>query len=140
MAGSVPWNWRETHIEWLEHIELEETSKLGHRRVTFAPAEVPQISRKMNEKSVQSNRIDCLCKAMNTHIADETCLGVLVDELQRQHRITIRDRSHQDTAAQTVSLKSLLDLPTRLEKRDRLALGVKLASVSAFGDCLLTRL
>ena len=136
---SLPWNWRETKIESLEHIDHEKDlslAKLSEKRVMFAPTDVSEIAQRMKKLPMRSNTIDCLCKAMNSHIQNETCLGVLVDELQRQHRITVQDRSYRDKCAHTMSLESLLNVPTRLEKRDRLALGVKLASVSTSRDLL----
>ena len=96
----------------------------------FAPTTVTDVAQDEKISSVLPDGIDCLCKAMNTHIQGETCLGVLADEMQRQHRITIRDKGPSGNVAETVSLASLLSDPTRLEKRDRLAMGVKFASVS----------
>lgn len=60
--------------------------------------------------------------------ANETsCLGVLVDDLERQHRISITDASVRRNPLETVSLKTLF-AQTALEKKDRLILGIKLAS------------
>ena len=133
MAGSVPWNWREAEIESSEHVHHENnptSANAPRKRVMFAPAKVPDVAQKVKDLSLQTNKIDCLCMAMNTRVQHKQCLGVLVDEMQRQHRVTVRDRPYPDDATHTVSLKSLLNDPTRLEKRDRLVLGVKLASVS----------
>lgn len=55
------------------------------------------------------------------------CLGVLIDDLKRQHRISITDMPAGKDSMSTVSLKTLL-AQTALEKKDRLILGVKLAS------------
>ena len=96
----------------------------------FAPTTITDVAQNAETSSVLPDRIDCLCKAMNIHTQGETCLGVLADEMQRQHRITIRDKGPRGNVAETVSLTSLLNDPTRLEKRDRLAMGVKFASVS----------
>lgn len=73
-----------------------------------------------------SEKIECLCTAMQN--ADESsCLGVLVDDLKRPHRISITDASAERNSMETVSLK-ILFAQTALEKKDRLVLGVKLAS------------
>lgn len=73
-----------------------------------------------------SEKIECLCTAMQN--ADESsCLGVLVDDLKRPHRVSITDASAERNSMQTVSLKNLF-AQTALEKKDRLVLGVKLAS------------
>ena len=100
------------------------------KRVMFAPATVQDVAQNTITSTVLPDRIDCLCKAMNNHIQGETCLGILVDEMQRHHRITIKDQAPRSNVAETVSLTSLLSDPTQLEKRDRLAMGVKFASVS----------
>ena len=133
MHESLPWNWQETSIESLEHSHTQDITSLTsptRRRVMFAPTTVTNVAQKSQISSVLPGRIDCLCKAMNIHTQGETCLGVLVDEMQRQHRITIRNKAPPGKVAATVSLTSLLSDQIRLEKRDRLAMGVKFASVS----------
>ena len=135
-ADHLPWNWRETKIEPVDHLDqtdiplesLSLTSNNRRKRVAFAPMEPKSIERK--EDALYSlRRIDGLCKAMNSGIPrDQRYLGVLVDELQRHHRISIKDRGGWGNKTKTVSLNNLLTGPAQVEKRERLALGVKLAS------------
>lgn len=134
MHGSLPWNWRETSIKSLERSDHEENpslTSLPRKRVMFAPITVGDVAQNVRTPSVQPDKIDCLCEAMNIHVQSETCLGVLVDEMHRQHRITIRNKAPCGKVPETVSLTSLLSDLTPLEKRDRLAMGVKFASVSS---------
>lgn len=132
-AGLLPWSWRETWIEPMDYsdntdLPLANLSFSGRKKVSFAPA-ITRPSNPNDERPIQLKRIDCLCHAITTQIPrDEACLGVLVDELQRQHRISVRDGSTWENGTQAVSLRSLLNDATKLEKRQRLALGVKLAS------------
>ena len=132
----LPWNWRDTKIEPVDHhgqtdLPLESlslTSNNRRKRVAFAPTELRSIERK-GDALYSLQRIDCLCKAMNAEISrDQRYLGVLVDELQRHHRVSIKDGGVWGNKTNTVSLNNLLTGPAQVEKRDRLALGVKLAS------------
>ncbi|MCJ1423360.1 hypothetical protein MMC29_001243 [Sticta canariensis] len=104
------------------------------KKVSFAPSDLLAV--KISTSSVQSQqverslpvseKIDCLCTAMQK-VNGTSCLGVLVDDLERQHRISITDTSVGRDPLQTVSLKALF-AQTALEKKDRLILGIKLAS------------
>ena len=132
-AGLLPWNWRETWIEPMDYsdntdLALANLTLSGRKKVSFAPA-ITRPSNTNGGRVIQLKRIDCLCHAMTTQDPrDEACLGVLVDELQRQHRISVRDGSTWENGTQAISLRTLLDDAIKLEKRQRLALGVKLAS------------
>lgn len=135
-ATLLPWNWRETRIEPMDQDENADLptdnfslkAKGGRKTVSFAPA-YTKTTKSSEESIIQLKRIDCLCQAMAGQIPrDETCLGILVDELQRQHRLSVRDPTTWENGTQAISLKSLLGEATKLEKRQRLALGVKLAS------------
>ena len=157
-ARALPWNWCETRIERIEHKSPEATLSMaslslvansGRKKVAFASTDEPASATKATLQTPDTLKaIDCLCTAMNVQFQNEAYLGILVDETQRQHRITIRGQTRQDNAMQTVSLKTLLKHSIQLEKRERLALGVKLASVrvydfpmlSADRECLQTLL
>ena len=135
-ADRLPWNWREAKIEPVYRLgqtdlplaSLSHTSSNGRKKVAFAPTEPTSIER--GEGALYSlQRIDCLCKAMNGEISrDQRYLGVLVDELQRHHRISFKDGGVKAHTTRTVSLKDLLSGSAQVEKCERLALGVKLAS------------
>ena len=135
-AAPLPWNWRETKIELVNQLDqtdlplekLSLTSKHRRKRVAFAPTEPRSIER--TEDALYSlQRIDCLCKAMQGEISrNQRFLGVLVDELQRHHRISVKEGGAWGNKTNTVSLNNLLTGPAQIEKRERLALGVKLAS------------
>ena len=75
-----------------------------------------------------SEGIVSLCASINKVTTEISCLGVLVDDFKRQHRISVTNTSFPADSVQTVSLKTLLAQPTKLRKKDRLVLGVKLAS------------
>lgn len=104
------------------------------RKVSFAPpVSLPIESSTSSFQSQQvehslsvSEKIECLCTAMQK-VNGTSCLGVLVDDLERQHRISITDASVRRDSLQTVSLKALF-AQTALERKDRLILGIKLAS------------
>ena len=74
----------------------------------------------------EAQPIQDLCKTM-LDAEPASCIGVLVDERERSHRVSITKLSSGKNLIQTVSLQELLaqDL---LGKRERLILGVKLAS------------
>ena len=104
------------------------------RNVTFALPEHTslrnQISNNLSgldEGSVaESKEINDLCKAM-LNAKEASCLGVLVDEHLRRHRLSITNLSSEKDPMHTVSLQDLLEnFP--LDKLDRLVIGVKLAS------------
>lgn len=133
-ADRLPWNWRETKIEPVDHLgqidlpleSLSLTSNNRRKRVAFAE---PKSIEPKEDVLYSLQRIDCLCKAMNGEISrDQRYLGVLVDQLQRHHRISIKDGGVWGNRTNTVSLDNLLTGPAQVEKRERLALGVKLAS------------
>lgn len=71
--------------------------------------------------------IEDLCKAM-LNAKERSCLGVLSDEHERRHRVSISGVSCGNDPLQTVSLQELL-AQARLGKKERLILGVKLASM-----------
>lgn len=104
------------------------------KKVTFAPSvSLPANSSRPNAQSQQighslpeSKQIECLCTAIQK-ANGMSCLGVLIDDLKRQHRISITNTPAGRDSMQTVSLKTLF-AQTALEKKDRLILGVKLAS------------
>ena len=84
----------------------------------------PLRSRSYNELTT-TEKISSICKAIRTVGTDDSCLRVLVDELDRQHRISMI-QSLQST--RIISLKNLLEENTDLTHRDRLTLGFKLAA------------
>ena len=132
----LPRNWRDTKIEPVDDLgqtdlplqSLSLTSNNRRKRVAFTAME-PETTERKQDETCSLRRIDCLCKAMSSEMpSDQRYLGVLVDELQRQHRISIKDEGVWGSKTNTVSLNNLLTGPAQVEKRERLALGVKLAS------------
>lgn len=103
------------------------------RNVSFVlPESVLSNSQASNDESLSdiyldsgSRRIEDLCKAM-VNAKESSCLGQLFDEEERRHRVSITDVSCGRDPIQTVSLQDLLQTP--LENKDRLIIGVKLAS------------
>ena len=83
-------------------------------------------SSQVSPSRARSERIESLCRAMLEPL-NLPYLGIIVDDQKKQHRISITKASHSTDTLRTVSLKSLLarGLPG---KKDRLILGVKLAS------------
>lgn len=73
----------------------------------------------------QSDRISNLCDAIRTVESDDSCLGVLGHDLNRQYRISMI-KSLQST--KIITLKSMLEKNTSLADRDRLVLAIKLAA------------
>ena len=135
-AGSLPWTWCETTIETFCHkdkttmskADPDSTSKQGRKKVAFASLEID--SRRIKEdQSEKLPTIDRLCEAINTRTKHhQGCLGILGDQVSRHHRITITKASNNEKIAHTISLMNLLTGASQLERRERLALGVKLAS------------
>ena len=71
-------------------------------------------------------KISNLCEAIRTIQDEKSCLGVLVDESDHQHRISTIKSLH---STKRITLKALLDnRNTTLTSRDRLILGIKLAA------------
>lgn len=70
-------------------------------------------------------KISNLCNAIRTVRDEESCLGVLVDESDHQHRISTIKSLH---STKRITLKALLDNNTSLTSRDRLTLAIKLAA------------
>ena len=80
---------------------------------------------KSASKLIPLERISNLCDAIRTVQAEGSCLGVLVDERDHQHRVSMI-KSLQST--KRITLKALLENNISLTSRDRLALGTKLAA------------
>ena len=80
---------------------------------------------KSDSEVIPVKRISNLCHAIRTVRDEESCLGVLVDESDHQHRISMI-KSLQST--QNITLKTLLDNNINLTSRDRLILGTKLVA------------
>ena len=107
---------------------------LRNKKVTFAltgqsKAQGPAKNTPLRSKGdtpPEIQKIDDLCKAM-LDTGPNSCLGVLVDERQNSHRVSITKLSSGKNLIQTVSLQDLL-AQTPLGKRERLILGVKIAS------------
>ena len=104
---------------------------LGRGRVTFArstpPTESPVPGERPSpdeEASVMTENIQCLCLAM-LNSSREPCLGILGDELERHHRISITKTWTKPM--ETISLSDRI-ANSGLLMRERLVLGIKLAS------------
>lgn len=70
-----------------------------------------------------------LCGAIHQRAREISCLGVLIDQEANKHRVSLRDGNLPSSPSlKIVSLKKLLSQALKIAKRDRLILGVKLAS------------
>ena len=103
----------------------------GRKRVTFAqstpPAKPPVPGERQSpdeEASVMTENIQCLCLAM-LNSSREPCLGILGDELEKHHRISITKTWTKPM--ETISLSDMI-ANSGLLMRERLVLGIKLAS------------
>ena len=105
-------------------------TSLGHRRVAFAQTTPPAISPVPSERqspdeeaSGVTEKIQCLCSAMLN--SSQPCLGILGDELEKHHRISITKT--WTNPMETICLSDIL-ANSGLSRRERLVLGIKLAS------------
>ena len=103
----------------------------GRKRVAFAQSTPPAKSLVPGERqspdeeaSVMSENIQCLCLAM-LNSSRKPCLGILGDELEKHHRISITK-----TWTKPIEKISLSDMLANsdLLMRERIVLGIKLAS------------
>ena len=77
----------------------------------------------------QMQNIEDLCGAMHSNGQQISCLGLLLDQEANQHRVSLREGTLPSSPSlQIVSLKKLLGQALKIAKRDRLIIGVKLAS------------
>lgn len=78
---------------------------------------------------VAAKIIHDFCQSIQNPDYDDSCLGILVDDEERKHRVSLATtalRNHQP--GRTISLEALLSSRFPLPRRERLVLGVKLAS------------
>lgn len=120
-----PWNWRETTIKPLSInlLQTEAGASFGASAIVQGNTSDPTGS--TNEgASVMSENIQCLCLAM-LNSSRKPCLGILGDELEKHHRISITK-----TWTKPIEKISLSDMLANsdLLMRERLVLGIKLAS------------
>ena len=88
-----------------------------------------RLSMKNNKSEsdlIPLEKISNLCEAIRTIQDEKSCLGVLVDESDHQHRISTIKSLH---STERITLKALLENKNAtLTSRDRLILGTKLAA------------
>lgn len=79
--------------------------------------------------AITTKQIENLCLAIQQDKSDLSCFGVLTDQSNRQYRVwPPREPSLASEPTEALSLESLLTRPGALKKKDRLILGVQLAS------------
>jgi hypothetical protein len=101
------------------------------RSASASPAPSPPFQPPPQPPRLDLEILEDLCKAIHLRQKDISCLGLLVDTDNRKHRISLAKGTLPYTnqgQMKTISLKLLLTQARKLEKRDRLILGVKLAS------------
>ncbi|KAF8249170.1 hypothetical protein K440DRAFT_223645 [Wilcoxina mikolae CBS 423.85] len=79
--------------------------------------------------TISAKIIHDFCKTIQSPDCDDSCLGILVDDDERKHRVSLATtplRNHQP--GRSISLEALLLSGYLLPRRERLILGVKLAS------------
>lgn len=78
---------------------------------------------------ITTKRIENLCLTIQSAKSEPACLGILTGESNRQYRVwPPRTPSFASEPMRVLSLESLLTQPKALKKKDRLILGVQLAS------------
>ena len=112
----------------------ETSLPVKHKKVSFAMTERTELQgapqsddRRLEENLIsESPKIEDLCRAMLS-ASEVSCLGVLADGNRTCHRLSITNLPSGKEPMQTVSLEDLLT-QTQLERKERLILGLKLAS------------
>ncbi|KAI9740454.1 MAG: hypothetical protein M1834_005034 [Cirrosporium novae-zelandiae] len=138
-APEAPWtshNSTSNLNAWLRKSSPSRPGRAPRRTVTFTVPNIKlglddpnQPSQKVPVRSVvKPERITLLCKALR-EMKKEACLGLLSDERQQEYCISVmKSMVFQESYGHVVSLDSLLSETRRLEKKDRLALGIKICS------------
>ena len=106
------------------------------KRVSFAPSTTLPINNlTTHDPSSDPNcrpspdleTIECLCAAIHKATSGAFCHGILVDKSETRHRVRVVKPSLPCDSMHAISLKDLLAQAVKVEKKERLILGVKLA-------------
>ena len=108
-------------------------------RVSFIPSALensrtaqfqtpPNTPRESAEQSIQQLMIrGGLCELMSPPRDEDSCLGLLVNDSEKHHRVTVKKTLSQTDTMEFVSLESLLSDRFDVERKQSLILAVKLA-------------
>jgi hypothetical protein len=101
-----------------------------HSRLSISASAATSTSLLVAKPSpTELQEIEDLCGAIRQRTREIPCLGVLIDQEANKHRVSLRDGNLPPSPSlKIVSLKKLLSQALKIAKRDRLILGVKLAS------------